>query len=599
MKPHEIEKSAHIGGKIFSFFCRFCILALLVQLTGCPPINRPPSDQSAGRIDFVLVDGREARPDETRGVSVIRNGRYVSVAVPMELKRGDEILTDGRTEAILNLSGGTQITLGRDIHIRLVNPWHILEILSDIGSFFVETESSLTIDTEYVAAGVEGTRFMVNMYAGGTIVFSMLEGRLRLESKRKAWRTKWVSAYQKATVQSGNEPWIDRLGREEINGIERWKNNIERAYGNRNQARLMPDVTGLFHKEAARIMRENGIGYVYTKEDFSAKMPAGYVLEQYPKAGTRFSPGKTTVTLVVNRTSGQQIEPQGGERDRIRVPGVVGKQIHEALEYIHRAGLKEGQIVERKTGKDMSGMVIEQSPRNGEWVPRGTSVMLVISASSPVQDAVVPYVVGRHIDEARNSIQRAGLRTGPILEQRTGKGRPGTVVDQKPGGGQRVPRETSVALYVEKDGITVPDLKGQHVDKARYMLENVGLQLRMQRVETRKEPADTIIWQNPGPGTVVDHDYAVQVGIATPPIEQQPGGVRPPIPPKNLRTKICVVPDVMRMHKDKAMYELSKAGFKPVIERQYEGDTVYRQYPGPNAKAICGSEVKLTIGWIK
>jgi hypothetical protein len=87
------------------------------------------------------------------------------------------------------------------------------------------------------------------------------------------------------------------------------------------------------------------------------------------------------------------------------VPQLVNLQIGEARARLRSVGL-EIREREKITGRVDAGVVTGQSPRAGAVVDIGETIKVDVEAKS----VVVPNLIGLPIDEARNSIAKAGLK---------------------------------------------------------------------------------------------------------------------------------------------------------------------------------------------
>ncbi|MDI7246882.1 MAG: stage V sporulation protein D [Bacillota bacterium] len=133
------------------------------------------------------------------------------------------------------------------------------------------------------------------------------------------------------------------------------------------------------------------------------------------------------------------------------------------------------------------------------------------------QLVAVPDLVGRPAADAAKALaQDFGL-------QARMKGSGETVRDQTPRPGARVPRGTTVVLYLDMgdlyngvDGnVTVPHLTGRTMKDVAILLSEVGLRLQA-------EGAGIAVWQDPGPGTKVPGGSVVVVRFE-PPAAGEPG----------------------------------------------------------------------------
>lgn len=195
----------------------------------------------------------------------------------------------------------------------------------------------------------------------------------------------------------------------------------------------VPNVAGLQYEEADKKLAAVGLKARRSPGRPDPTTPKGVVLEQDPRAGLRAEEG-TTVTLVVS--TGQQI---------VAVPPVVGLTQADARTAIEAAGFEVGEVVERPSSNP-PGQVLESTPATGTKVPIPATVSLVVSVGSSV--ALVPNVVGRSVEDARDVLKSAKLNVGDIAAPPGANTEGGTVSSQNPAAGARVATGTKVMLQV-------------------------------------------------------------------------------------------------------------------------------------------------------
>lgn len=119
--------------------------------------------------------------------------------------------------------------------------------------------------------------------------------------------------------------------------------------------------------DAEQALRAAGLTPVHGSDDTddSDSVPTGSVLRTDPKAGTELRVGEP-VTIVVS----------SGESDTVEVPSVVGREFDDAADILDELDLDaEGRSALPFLGRK-DGRVVEQSPRAGSTVERGTTVTL-------------------------------------------------------------------------------------------------------------------------------------------------------------------------------------------------------------------------------
>lgn len=234
---------------------------------------------------------------------------------------------------------------------------------------------------------------------------------------------------------------------------------------------------------------------------------------------------------------------------RLTMPNVVGQDLRRARSTLSQAGLRVAGIdsMESDAGP---GTVIDQAPSAGAVIDRGSSARLTIATARLVP---VPDLSGLSLDEAEAEAERGGLviGEGPSVISDAAVG---TVVEQAPQPGRRVPRGTriTVALALQRsvvlppavDSALVPNLVTLSLADARDTLAARGLY-----ASVLPEQQDSATWlvagQNPPPDARVPAGTAVRLqlerpappetgaegGGTQPGVEGAPGGQELPEPP--------------------------------------------------------------------
>ena len=162
--------------------------------------------------------------------------------------------------------------------------------------------------------------------------------------------------------------------------------------------------------------------------------------------------------------------------DDAKVPQVVGLMYDEAVTRLEAAGFKAKTGEERYVELAPKSTVLAQSAPPGSSEPRGTEVMLDVSAGQ--RQLHVPPVLGLTQALAQDAIEKAGLEVGDVREQESQSAR-GAVLSTSPASGSAVSPSTRVDLVVSSGppAVNAPDVVGQSYATARAMLEQVGLRL--------------------------------------------------------------------------------------------------------------------------
>jgi serine/threonine-protein kinase len=201
------------------------------------------------------------------------------------------------------------------------------------------------------------------------------------------------------------------------------------------------------------------------------------------------------------------------------VPRLLDLERETAESRLTESGLVLGQADVESHPSSPRGRVTWQSPPPGVRVPEGSVVRITVSGGP--QRVAVPDLVGYDIQAARALVEAAGLAVGRV-DATQAPAPQGVVVSTRPPTGATLLPGGEVILMVSVGAptITVPDLTGLTRDSAGAVLEEVGLTLgtSLRRTSTRGAP-DTVIEQDPAPGTLSAPGTVVNIRIARRPSE--------------------------------------------------------------------------------
>jgi serine/threonine-protein kinase len=132
----------------------------------------------------------------------------------------------------------------------------------------------------------------------------------------------------------------------------------------------LPYLRGVSVRQANLTLSDVGLVPGDVDWAFSDSLPPEVVLESRPPAGTLVPKG-SRVVLLVN---------QGGVRDTLAMPNLVGTTLPDATELLNEMGLELGVAIRQYSLDLLPGTVLEQSEPAGEMVRRGEVIDLVVAA---------------------------------------------------------------------------------------------------------------------------------------------------------------------------------------------------------------------------
>ena len=172
--------------------------------------------------------------------------------------------------------------------------------------------------------------------------------------------------------------------------------------------------------------------------------------------------------MIAAAVFGGRLFSSPGEQDS--VPSVTSMKLKQAKVRIEDAGLTVGQI-DREASEDVAkGRVIAQDPDPLTLLDPGSAVDLTVSTGSP--DVVVPYVVGKNRDEARQILEDANLEVKMVKEQSDEPRDVVTRTDPEPA--ENVSKGSVVTVYYSAGPKEVPSVVGMSEEKATRVLKKAG-----------------------------------------------------------------------------------------------------------------------------
>ena len=200
--------------------------------------------------------------------------------------------------------------------------------------------------------------------------------------------------------------------------------------------------------------------------------------------------------------------------DDAKVPQVVGLLYDEAVNRLEAAGFKAKTGEERFVELAPKTTVLSQSPPPGATEPRGSEIVLDVSAGQ--RQLQVPSVVGLAQTVAEDAIDKAGLEVGDVTERESASAR-GAVLETTPASGTAVAPSTRIDLVVSSGppAVNAPDVVGQPYAAARAMLEQIGLKLGDVTTDSLSTAGpQTVISQTPAAGSRVAPGSKVSLVVA-------------------------------------------------------------------------------------
>jgi serine/threonine-protein kinase len=216
------------------------------------------------------------------------------------------------------------------------------------------------------------------------------------------------------------------------------------------------------------------------------------------------------VLLVLGVVGGVAYAILGGGSSGHAVPQVNGQTLSQAQKEITAAGLK--YTVQKQPNPTVpKNIVISTSPPNGNVVPAGSSVILVVSTGPKMVS--VPNVKHDSVSQAQSTLQAAGFRVS-VQTAYNSTGTPNTVVKQDPSPGTKAKFGSTVTIFVPPNGSLVPDVIDENYQVAIGRLNNAGFtNIQVINVSNPQLANGTVVLQNPKAGQRVPASTQITLSV--------------------------------------------------------------------------------------
>ncbi len=200
---------------------------------------------------------------------------------------------------------------------------------------------------------------------------------------------------------------------------------------------IMPNLVGLTKEEAKQKTESLKLVFQVEEEVYDTEVEEGKIISQTPVFKSNYKiKEKSAIQVVVSL--GQKI---------VSVPKVIGMNEDDAKAAIEAADLKIA-IEEEYNKKIEAGYVISQDvPENTEV---GAGSVVTIKVSKGVETSVVPNVVGKTEEEAKQMLKEAGITLAATKYAEDATKEDGTVLEQNLEAGETVEKDSNITITVNK-----------------------------------------------------------------------------------------------------------------------------------------------------
>ena len=224
----------------------------------------------------------------------------------------------------------------------------------------------------------------------------------------------------------------------------------------------VPGVVGQKRDDAVAALKKAGL--VAAVFSVPSTEQQGVVVAQDPQAGSKapkgsrvrlnVSQGAPAATPTTATTAGGTSSATGTTAPAatsVAVPNLVGQKQLAAQRRLQKLGLRVRTVYVPSTKPQ--GTVVAQRPAPGSTVKSGSRVRINVSnGPSPQPLKAVPDVTGEDEATATADLQAAGFQVQVFDQPTSDPNQDGTVVDEDPAPGTRIPSGSQVAIYVARAG---------------------------------------------------------------------------------------------------------------------------------------------------
>ena len=195
---------------------------------------------------------------------------------------------------------------------------------------------------------------------------------------------------------------------------------------------------GMTVTEAENWLKDNNIDLKIKegRKVVSEDVEAGKIVSQNPKEGEKVKEG-STITVYFSKGKGEG-----------SVHNLTGSMESEAQATLEAAGFTLGDI-KYEASEEEKGTIIRQSPEGGTNAEKGSKVTIYVSDGSQSK-AIMPYLVGKTIGDAKSALSNAGLKMGSPSYDYSTTYAEGEVMWQQYDANAQLDKGTTVRVRVSK-----------------------------------------------------------------------------------------------------------------------------------------------------
>ena len=288
---------------------------------------------------------------------------------------------------------------------------------------------------------------------------------------------------------------------------------------------VVPDLIG---EDYNRLDAYPDIQIKLLEEVYDDRAPAGTIVDQDPKSGTKVEPGRMVfVTVSLGK------EPKEGVMSNLD-----GYTQEAACEYLNRLEMGILITLEREYSDDVEeGVVIRTNPQEGASLAEGQEVVLYISLGEEIKTANMPNVIDITEEMARRTLDNQNMKLKIQVEEIfDSEIEEGYVVKTDPKTGDELKTGQTVTLYISKGAelVKMPNVVGMDVDEAMSVLEYAGFGEPEVKEVYSDKPEGEVLKQSVPKNEEVEISTVIELEISKGPEPTEPPPTEPPMVTKDV-----------------------------------------------------------------
>lgn len=185
---------------------------------------------------------------------------------------------------------------------------------------------------------------------------------------------------------------------------------------------------------------------------------------------------------------------------RVAVPAVAGQTAEDATAALTSLGLVVSPT-QQTSPTVASGSVISTDPDAGTSVAKGSGITVIVSSGAA--QVQLPSLTGLDLATAKAKLSDLGLTVGSVTTEDSADYAADVVISTQPEANSSVDAGSTVDLVISSGQVTVPNVVGTSVKKARTTLEDLGLSVTTRYTVNCSVAENNVIYQYPRADTVV------------------------------------------------------------------------------------------------